>query len=70
MNTKLFNDLLNIITTGLKTEVGHIAKLPIINIKDNKIKSQIINLADTNIYLAKQSWDKFEFHGISKKIYY
>ena len=67
MNTKLFNDLLNIITTGLKTEVGHIAKLPIINIKDNKIKSQIINLADTNIYLAKQSWDKFEFSWDFKK---
>ena len=60
MNTKVFNDILNIINTGFKTEIGHLGKVPMININNEADKNKIYKMVNENIQLSKLNWDKSE----------
>ncbi len=57
MNTRLFNDLLKIVNTGFKTEVGHVAKVPIVLCDDSEALNRIHALVQENIRLSRWFWD-------------
>ena len=60
MNTKVFNNILNIINTGFKTEIGHLGKVPMIDINNEDTKNKICKIVNENIQLSKLDWDKSE----------
>lgn len=70
MNTKLFNNILNIINTGLKTEIGHMAKLPIIFTDNSDTKNKINKTVLDNIAICKLFWDLEEISWNYKGIYH
>ena len=60
MNTRLFNELLKIVNTGFKTEVGHVAKIPIVLCDDPEVLDRINTLVQENIRLSQWFWDQHE----------
>lgn len=59
-NSTIFKFCLGAISPTLNFEVGHIVKLPIKEILDEKIKKQINTLVQQNIDIAKEEWDSRE----------
>ncbi|NLN42348.1 MAG: BREX-1 system adenine-specific DNA-methyltransferase PglX, partial [Clostridiales bacterium] len=59
LNSKVFNSLLNIINTGIKTEIGHISRIPIFIPKFTTM-STIKKLSNECIKMTKTDWDSFE----------
>ena len=65
LNTKLMQHILDATSPTINYEVGQIANLPIII--NNKQKEEVIKLTNTNTYLSKNDWDKFEVSWDFKK---
>lgn len=65
MNSIVFNDYLQLFCTALKTEIGHIQKVPFIySEKGNGLISTIV---ENCILLCRENWDSFETSWDFKK---
>jgi hypothetical protein len=60
LNSKVFNSLLNIINTGIKTEIGHISKIPVFIPDNSETILYIKFLTETCIKISAYDWDSFE----------
>lgn len=56
MNSKTFSFFLGIFSNGLKVEIGHIKKIPFIEINENSVKNVVVE----NINIARKNWDSYE----------
>jgi len=50
--------ILEILSPTLNYEVGHIASIPIV--RNELIKTDVTNIAERSILIAKTDWDSFE----------
>ena len=60
LNSKVGKNFEQIINSGFKTEVGHIAKIPVKFTDKLKTKQELNNLAQQNIDISKEEWDSRE----------
>lgn len=47
---------MGIFSNGLKVEIGHIKKIPFIEINENSVKNVVVE----NINIARKNWDSYE----------
>src|SRR5699024_3109415 len=59
-NTNVFNYLLNIINTGIKTEIGHMAKIPFILSSDREVEDRIKHLSQNCLEISRREWNNYE----------
>ncbi len=58
LNSKVSQQMLNILSPALNYEVGHVSKMPLKI--DLRYESEIVELVKANIDIAREDWDSFE----------
>ena len=63
MNSRVFNDYLRLFSTGFKTEIGHIQKIPFVKL----LREDVSILSKKCVEISKNNWDSFEASWDFKK---
>ncbi|WP_434293323.1 BREX-1 system adenine-specific DNA-methyltransferase PglX [Clostridium botulinum] len=60
LNTKITYDILQLLNPTLNFQVGTVSSLPIIEVGDEMVHSNIVKKTMDNIHISRNNWDSFE----------